>query len=78
MFTETVAMTMFSETTATAIFLKRLPDNEILAVTMLQLEIEDGHQDSGAQVYTISCFYGLPEMLIPLLFAPFDCVVVNY
>jgi hypothetical protein len=32
----------------------------------------------GAQGYTISCYYELPEMFIPLLFAPFDCAVVNY
>ena len=32
----------------------------------------------GAQGYTISCYYELLEMFVPLLLAPFNCEVVNY
>ena len=39
---------------------------------------EDHGDVPGAQGYTISCYYELPEMFIPLLFAPFDCAIVNY
>ena len=41
-------------------------------------EDEEMKDFSVRKGYTISCYYELPEMFVPLLFAPFDCEVFNY
>jgi hypothetical protein len=78
-FSEAVATATFSEIATTTMFFytiatttKYWPSRHSNWRLKMITEIP------GAQGYTISCFYELCEMFIPLLFAPFDCAIVNY
>jgi hypothetical protein len=78
-FSETVATTTFSEIGAMTTFLKRLPRQWNIGRHVASTgDWRRSRRTPITQGYIMSCYYELPEMFIPLLFAPFDCAIVNY
>jgi hypothetical protein len=73
-FSEMVATTTFSEIAVMASFLKRFPRQWNIGRHVASTRYwRISWRILDAQSYTISFYYELLEMFIPLLFAPFDC-----